>query len=253
MAAMVNGEGITLLEFQSERDRFLSALEASGTGHTLTESEITRIVLDNLIHQVLLAQEAYRQGFELTEAELQTRIDQLAAQLGSEKALAAWQSQFGYTPESFRLALSREIAAAWMRDQIIAQVPQRAEQVHARQIFVYNVAQAEDLLAELQAGADFDTLAARFDPLGQGDLGWFPRGFLYVPEVEAAAFSLQPGEVSEIVTSDLGYHLIFVVERQSDRPLEPMALLALQKQALNQWLAAQRETSDIQILLPLGD
>ncbi len=44
---------------------------------------------------------------------------------------------------------------------------------------------------QLQAGADFATLAYRYDPLTGGDLGWFPRGVLTQPAVEEAAFSLQ--------------------------------------------------------------
>ena len=56
-------------------------------------------------------------------AVLQERYDRLAAALGSTQALQGWMAENGYTEESFREDLSRAIAAAWMRDQVIARRP----------------------------------------------------------------------------------------------------------------------------------
>lgn len=75
-------------------------------------------------------------------------------------------------------------------------------------------AEAEQVLAQLRAGEDFATVARRFsDDTGTrergGELGWFRRGRM-VPEFERAAFSLRPGQVSGIVETAFGLHIIKV-------------------------------------------
>ncbi len=79
-------------------------------------------------------------------------------------------------------------------------------------------AKADDLLKQLQGGADFATLAkANSDDPGSknngGDLGWFGRGKM-VPSFDDAAFSLQPGELSGIVESNYGFHIIKVEQQR---------------------------------------
>ncbi|MEW6717811.1 MAG: peptidylprolyl isomerase [Chloroflexota bacterium] len=253
LVALVNGEPITLAEFQAELNRLLAAQEQLGNAPPLSDEAAKQWVLDDLINQVLLAQGAYQAGFTLDEAEVLERIEQLVTQLGSGVAFEKWLTANYYTTESFYQALARNIASAWMRDEIAASVPEQVEQIHARQILVYNVDQAEELLAQLQAGADFLALATRFDPLGRGNLGWFPRGYLLVVEVEEAAFALQPGEVSGIIESQAGYHIIQVIDRDPRRPLDPQARLVLQEQALQKWLADKRESAEIDVLLPRDD
>ena len=75
-------------------------------------------------------------------------------------------------------------------------------------------AQADSVLQAVRAGADFATLARRFsdDPGSAqdgGDLGWFRRGRM-VAQFEAAAFRLRPGQVSEVVETPFGFHIIQV-------------------------------------------
>jgi parvulin-like peptidyl-prolyl isomerase len=94
---------------------------------------------------------------------------------------------------------------------------------------------------ELQAGADFATVALNYSRdlssrAAGGDLGWFPRGILTVPEVEDAAFALQPGETSGIVQSSLGFHIVQTIERDPARPLSPAAAQVLRAAAFTAWL-----------------
>jgi len=85
------------------------------------------------------------------------------------------ESNHGYTDASFRADLKRSIDAAWMRDKIIKAVPATADQVHVQQILLYNANDAQSVLQKLKGGADFNTLAAQYDPDARGDLGWFPK------------------------------------------------------------------------------
>ena len=142
------------------------------------------------------------------------------------------------------------MAAAWMRDQITGAVPWVADQVHARQILLYNSSDANDILSRLNSGEDFTTLAFQYDPATGGDLGWFPKGYLTEPALETAAFSLDPGKYSDVIQTPLGYHILLVIERDAQHPLTSDARMNLQEKALSNWLAARRAQSDIQILAP---
>jgi peptidyl-prolyl cis-trans isomerase C len=81
---------------------------------------------------------------------------------------------------------------------------------------------ADKVLARAKAGEDFAALAKEFsEDLGSKDRGGeytFPKGRM-VPEFEAAAFSLMPGQISEVVTSQFGYHIIKVQEKIAPRTI----------------------------------
>jgi hypothetical protein len=247
LAATVNGERITEEEFQAEVDRYRTAQQ--NLGNDVTVQDAAKVVLDDLISQVLLAQAARADGFELTDADLGSKVDALSSDVGGTDALAKWQSDHGYTDESFRSALKRDAEAAWMRDKIIAAVPSTAEQVHAQQILLYNEDAARQVLDQLNAGANFADLAALYDPNAAGELGWFPRGYLLEPALEEAAFSLEPGQHSDVIKTEVGYHILMVLERDPQHPLSPDAYLVMQEKALGDWLAQKRTESDI-VLAP---
>jgi peptidyl-prolyl cis-trans isomerase C len=193
----------------------------------------------------LLAQGARDAGFMLDDAGLQARLDSLSSQVGGPEALTAWQSAHGYSETAFRAALRRAAEAAWMRDKILAEVPSTAEQVHVQQILLYNQADAQNFLNQLNGGADFDELAERADPLTRGDLGWLPKGYLLEPGIEDAAFGLNVGEHSDVIATSVGFHIVRILARDPQRPLSPDAYLALQELALQNWIEEQRRQATI--------
>ena len=247
LAATVNGEGIPLAEFQVSLDQLKKADAAAQK--TVNETDQRKRVLDNLVDQALLAQAARADGYQASSVDLDAQISQLAAQAGGISALQAWESANGYTDGMFKSVLAKELAAAWERDRMLAEVPTIADQVHARQILVSDEATAQTVLSRLQAGVKFASLASKYDPVSGGDLGWFPKGYLNAPEVEAAAFSLQPGQTSDIIHSRFGYHIIEVIERDPKHTLSPDARLALERAALKSWLDDQRTKSQINSLI----
>ncbi|HQC20696.1 MAG TPA: peptidylprolyl isomerase [Anaerolineaceae bacterium] len=247
-AALVNGEIIPLSYYQNEVLRYRASFAEGETPPT--DAEIQTTVLNSLIEQLLLAQQARQSGFTFTDADVQQRIDALLTQLGSGSALTDWMQVNHYDDAEFRYALKLSTEAAWQRDEIINAVPTAVEQVRARQIFAQTQAGAERALTSLNSGASFDDLAWQYSPETGGELGWFPRGYLLYPDIEAAAFLLAPGEHSGIIQTEIGYHIIQVMERSDAHPLTTDARLSLQTQALAQWLEARRAEAKIDLVLP---
>jgi peptidyl-prolyl cis-trans isomerase C len=236
--AIVDGEYITSAEYQAELERY--KLVQTSLGLSFTDEDANKAVLEDLIAQFLLAKAARDANFSLTEADLQARIDAL----GDAAALTAWQSAHGYDDASFRVALKRSVEAAWMRDKIIADTPTIVEQIHLRQILTYNEADANYALQQLQGGTEFDTLAALYDPITLGELGWVPHGYLLDPKADEAVFALQAGGTSGIIQTDAGFHIFKALER-ADHALTADALLTVQEQALQDWVTKQRASSEI--------
>lgn len=244
LAARVNGYEISIAEYEAE----VAQVQAI-KGAELSPEEKQR-VLDQMTDSALLAQAAIENSFQLDESQIDARISELAAASGGQAGLDAWMQANGYNPESFRRALRREMAAAWMRDRIITAVPLNAEQVHARQILLYNADEAQDVYSQLQAGSNFGNLAVKYDPVTSGDLGWFPRGYLTDPKLDDAVFPLEIGTYSPVVETAAGFHILQLLEREADRPLSPEAILMAQTRAVQDWLQQQRSESQIEVLLP---
>ena len=246
--AIVNGERLPVREFQGQLAQYKDA--QTSLNETVTDEEASKAVLEDMIAQVLLAQGAKAGGFELSDEALQARIDALQTKVGGADQLLKWETNNGFdSPAAFRVALARSLAAAWMRDKIVSAVPRTADQVHVQQILLYNEGDANAVLEQLKIGAEFDTLAAQYDPNTRGDLGWFPRGYLLEPAIEQAAFSLQAGDYSGVIQTEAGFSIIKVLERDANHALSPDAYLALQDAALKSWITEQRAAANV-VLAP---
>jgi peptidyl-prolyl cis-trans isomerase C len=238
--------GVLLEDYQVELTRFQKSI-AEGKADAVEDE--SGFVLAEMIREELLTRAALKAGFSLDEDGLNKKMEELAASLGGSEKLSDWIKGNGYTDDQFRRTLRRAMAAAWMRDTITAAVPVSAEQVHVRQVLLLDRTEAEYVENQVRSGVDFATIAGQYDSLTRGDLGWFPRGYLTQAIVEEAAFTLQPGEVSGIIESGIGFHIIQVIEKDPQRPLPPDALLTNQKTALKDWLESTEKNSSIQILV----
>lgn len=154
------------------------------------------------------------------------------------------KKEFGFSEQEFRDMFEVQL----MRDKLQAVLAERVatteEQVHVRHILVATEEEANTVLERLKAGEDFAALAKEFstDTTNNetgGDLGWFGRGAM-VAEFEEAAFSLEIGKVSDPVKTDFGYHIMEVLEKDANHPLDEAALTEKKSAALNDWLSTQR-------------
>jgi len=242
-AAVVNGEPIPLAFFTREVERFLIAQVALGN-EEVEQTTAQEIVLLDLIDQFLLAQGARESGAQVSDEDVQTRIADLAAEVD----LDAWMAEWGYTNDELREALKLQMLVAFQRDAITAAIPEVVEQVELRQIFAFTEAGANRALRDLNSGALFEDVAFEFSPETGGYLGWVPRGYLLIPDVEEAAFDQAVGTYTDIIESEIGFHIVLVIDRD-ERALSTDARLVLERQALQTWLENQREESTIEILV----
>ncbi|HEY4691742.1 MAG TPA: peptidylprolyl isomerase [Anaerolineae bacterium] len=255
-AARVNGEAILLSDYQNQVAKFEAAAIAQGVDPNTPDgqaqlAQVRDNVLNGMIDQMLIEQEARRKGIAVADAELDAAMQEIVASAGGPDAFTAQIAALGETEEDFRKGQRASMLASKVRDQVIADVQPVAPQVHARHILVDNVDLANSLLAQLQAGADFTSLAQQYsqDTLtraGGGDLGWFPRGTLVSKEVEDAAFALQPGQYSGVVQSAFGFHIVQVIESDPARPIPGEQLVDLQKAYFERWMASLRSAANIE-------
>lgn len=240
--AAVNGERIPLAWYETEVTRYLIAQEALGT--PVTDMAAAReTVLNDLIQKILLAQGAMEAGFTVTDADVQAKIDALAAEVD----LAAWMAEWGFTDADLFQSMQLDLLATNQRDRITSGMPTTMEQAELRQVFAYTSTGAQNALASLNSGTPFEDVAYEYDWVAGGYLGWVPRGYLLVPAVEDAAFNLPVGSRSEIIESDIGFHIVMVLDR-AERPLSSDALQVLQHQALHNWVAERLAMSTVEIL-----
>jgi parvulin-like peptidyl-prolyl isomerase len=246
-AAIVNEEPILLSDFEEEYLRYKDAYTSSDVD--LDETVARATVLENMLDVLLLAQGSRKIGFQISDEIYQQRVDNLVSQLGSVEQLNAWMDKNHYNAESFKRLYKLEIEAAHMRDTILESVPKSAEQIRARQIMVQSKTMAEQIYSQLQSGADFATLAWLYDPITGGELSWFPANYLVIKEVEEAVFLLNAGEYTPIITTDYGYQIVQVIEKENDRPLTQDALFSYQRSALSNWIQDNKQNSSITILI----
>jgi hypothetical protein len=133
------------------------------------------------------------------------------------------------------------------------QVPATQEQIHAREIVVATQDQANDVLTQLQSGADFGQLAQQLSTdtsskSNGGDLGWIGHGVLD-KAVEDAAFALQPGELSGVIQGASGFYVVQVLEKDPARAVPEAQLTTQRQKAFNDWLDSRRSSQDVKLQL----
>ncbi len=223
----------------------ISMLMAGADGR-MFELGIEAEALQQLAQASLTRREADQRGLVITDEEVQREFDSqynefLAVQGWTEEDLALNLAQQGRTMETFKrdaldyvadqmLAMKVQKAVAGLLDVTDEQIGQHfleneedygsEERVRASHILVETREEAEEILAGFNDGdgADFAELAReRSTDTGSGanggDLNWFGRGAM-VTAFEEAAFALAVGDISDIVETQYGYHIILLTDRQ---------------------------------------
>lgn len=257
LAAQVNGTPIYLDAYQKQVAEWEAAFEAQnpnlgGEERQAMLAQGRRQVLDVMIEQVLIEQAAAAEGVSVSDAEVDKVITRDIDENGGRAEFDAWLQANHWTFQEYRERQRSMMISSRMFERITAAVPIKAEQVHARHILTATEAEARQILAQLQSGADFAVLAAQYslDPSTRdngGDLGFFPRGTLVVSEVEQSAFALGVGQISDVMQSAMGYHVVQVLERAQDMVLTEDSWQALKEMTFRQWVAELWAQANIQV------
>ncbi len=256
-AARVNGQPILLADYEKQVTQFEAALsdqelDLNSEEGQVALTQIRRQVLEAMINQLLTEQAAAREGITISDEELEARIQADIQAVGDESRFEQWLADTNLTREDYRAILRSELIYGAMFEQVTATVPTSVEQVHVRYILLESEEEAQNVLAQLQAGGDFTALAREFSRdestrESGGDRGWFPQGLdLMPPEVEAAAFALEIGQTSGVVASQFGYYILQLLERDPDRPLSSEMRQSLKGQTFARWLEEQRAAATIE-------
>lgn len=223
VAAVVNGDQIMV-------DELFDLLYAQGGSE----------ILDQLITRQLIIQEAGRLGIVVSEGDVDAEIDNVIEEgfMGSEEEFLMILAQYGVTLEAFREdarlnLLAREIAmeqTEFTEEQgreffeENRHFYEQQEEVEARHILVETEAEAEEVATLLVEGGDFVELAREYstDQSNKDDggyLGFFGRGRMVEP-FEEVAFSLSPGEYSDPVETEFGFHIIEILDRKDQEEVQ---------------------------------
>jgi foldase protein PrsA len=256
--AVVDGEEISTAIYREELARILYMITSSymvdwnDPANQVRLPEMQEQVLDQIIQRTVLRQIASEDGVTVDPKDIDAEIETFQAQIEESGEFTDWDSfleENGLTEESIRPLISDDLLV----DALVERHggPATAEQVHASHILVETEETGQEVLDKLEEGEDFADLAAEYsmDPGSKdqgGDLGWFPRGMM-VPEFEEVAFSIEPGEISDLVQTNFGYHIILVHEKE-ERELDPTISGQVQQEQFQTWFDAQTAEKSIERL-----
>ena len=294
IVAIINHEIITLSELNNSLETYMKRVGQSSevTDREDVKKRLRTLILDSLIDQKLIIQEAQKLGIAATDDDVDQAIkDMLSKKKITMKTMAENIASQGGTIEDYREEIKqhltkRNLIGREIRKNVtITQEEignyyrkhrndyEGKEAVRIRQILIIvpkdcdvetkekKRSSAEETLKRLRNGEPFSLLAAEVSqgPAAQtgGDLGYIEKG-LILPEVDTVAFSLKKGEISGIIETSVGYHIIQVVDKRGAgiKPPESVREEIIEKlgrqkveEKFQEWLEEQRKKSLIEIRL----
>lgn len=237
--ATVSGMPIYLDDFKRQYQRNRLEPDDSGPPPAATDQAEKHALLDDLINRRLLLQEAERRSVGVASEEVEAAYNRMRAGWKEDEFVASLKEK-DLTPAELKNELREMLLIRKLfRDYVFARVAVtdaeieayvkehpdvmvQPEQVHARQIVVKTVEQAEKIATEILHGLPFEDAAMKYslspDGKSGGDMGYFSRGSM--PAVfDATCFELKPSDVSKPVASTYGFHLFKVVDKLPGRAL----------------------------------
>ena len=277
--ASVNGDAIGKTEFEAA----IKSIEARERRAVPTEQRdsVYRGVLDDLVAYRLLKQEAKQRQIAVPDTDVDARLAQLKKQFGSEANFQTALKSQNMTAARLREDTRTDLLVNKLLEQEVTPKIQvkpadvsefyeknpdkfkQPEAAHAAHILIMVPpdadpakkaalkARAEEALAAAKAGQDFATLAKKYSQDGSaqhgGDLGFFPKGQM-VPAFDQAAFAMQPGQISGLVETQFGYHIIKMIERRPARTVPFPEVAAQIQQFLEQKAQQDQSRAFVQAL-----
>ena len=292
VVATVNGVIITLSTVQERAAILKQQMKASGNSLELTEKKIIEETLNSLIEEKLQLQEAKRAGLEVGEDAIQTAMNDILSKnnITLEQMEEMLESE-GRSVERYKSHIRNQILTSKVMQFHMGKsgkvsnkrikkyyFQHQKEFWEPKQPFVRHILfivdedaselvkaskkeQANRVLQQVRSGSNFSELAKKHSEdvsaSSGGEVGWLTKGHL-VPEFESVAFRLKSGEVSDIVESRYGFHIIKVdkVKPGKSKPLkmvkdkiERILTFETRQNKYKNWMDDLKKNSMIQITL----
>ena len=213
VVAKINGEEITRTEYNSLWGQVVLQLGEEPTGTTKTEYQ--QQLLQYMVESEVIKQDAVELGVDLSDEAIEEGFVSLVGSASTDPAVIADLESVGLTVEDARVSVIDELCRDYLYNQIAAETTTTTlpkTYTLLEHILVSSETTANALMAQIQAGADFNELATTYSEdyysaIDGGNLGWAATTD-WVAEFAAAAEALEVGEISGLVQSDYGYHII---------------------------------------------
>jgi len=272
--AAVNGAVITQEDLDAELSMAQQQFANQGQPNDEQLAEIKKNLFEGLITREILYQESQKKGMEVDEATIDERLASMKKQFPKEDDFKGMLEKMHLTEDALKSQLRKGMAIQELIDQEVASnlkisdkdtkdyydghmdLFKQPGKIQASHILVKVESGADEsvkaealkkikkIQKELKKGGDFAELAKKYSDCPSsakgGDLGSFGRGQMVKP-FEEAAFSLKPGEISDIVETDFGYHLI----KAGDRKPETITDYKDIKDKLSQYLKQMKTGEEV--------
>jgi peptidyl-prolyl cis-trans isomerase C len=278
-AAVVNGTVITKKEYNRELNQYVGRMASEGK--QISEPQLAKIkiqILNSLIDRELLYQQSQKAGILVEAQKVEDEIVSIKQRFPSEVEFNNALAGMDLSEVTLRLRINQRFAIQKLIDNKIGdslavtdkeskdyytsnpQLFRQPQEVRARHILIKLVPEADEaqkaeaqkkiemIQQKLKNGGDFTELAKEFSEgpssVSGGDLGFFRRGQMVKP-FEEAAFALKANEVSDIVQTRFGYHIIKIVE------IKPEGTISYEeiKQRLDEYLKQKKLQEEVALYL----
>jgi peptidyl-prolyl cis-trans isomerase C len=246
--AVVNGTAITQQTLDVETQRMVDQMARQGrTPDETIMPQVRKEALNRAIDKELLYQDSQAKNIKISESRVAEELAAVKKQFPGDQEFQDWLMQNHMSEDDLAREISRGLALEQLiKNHVIQGVAvsneetrafydqntsmfQKPEQIQAKHILIKMEGEVteqqrakargeiESVRQKALNGEDFAALATNYSEgpssAQGGDLGYFSRGQMVKP-FEDAAFALQPGEISEVVETKFGYHIIKVTDRQ---------------------------------------
>ncbi len=237
--ATVNGTPITLSEYRNSLEKLKSQLPKGDSLDPEGIKTLKMSLLNQLIEKKLLITEAGKLGITVSEAEMNEQINRIVGEYPDSDTfnsrmkeenidIPSWKKEIEYqilldklvkAVAGSNITVTPEEVKKYYDDHLdLYNSPTR---VRALQIMLETREQAQTILDEIKGGGDFSELAKTYsispDSEKGGDLGFFSEAEM--PPSFSVVFTMKPGDLSEVVESEYGFHLFKIVDRREAKML----------------------------------
>jgi parvulin-like peptidyl-prolyl isomerase len=229
------------------------------TSYSSNPTQAPDLLVNEIAQEELMRQGAPEKGVDLSESAIDAEIrnqENVPASADRNAFAAAYRQAVhdsGLSTDGYRDVIAADLAQQGLQAKFTEEAPQATDQVRFRVILLTTEDDAKAALDRLRNGEDFAAVAkdvsqhaASRDNGGEQD--WTPRGVLD-PALDEALFSLDIGQISDVIAGQSAYYIVQVEERASQRETTPEQRSALGAQAMTNWLSQLRDSIGVTVNL----